>query len=145
VIAVPRVKVKLPKKPRKDYPWMNEEMKKLFTAALCPQDFREQVEFFRDLLTDDELRMIAQRWNIAEELWKTRDSYEKIAKRVETSTTTVGRIAQRLWHGEGGLLRVLETLFPKVPSEDELEGQEVEEEYHKKKRRGHLSALRPLF
>lgn len=118
-------------------------MERLFIAALRPQDLREQAEFFRDILTTNELRMIAQRWHIAEELWKTDNGYKDIAQRVETSTTTVGRVAHNLWYGEGGTKRTLEKLFPKIPDEDEFERIEMEKiRQRSRERHGPLYAKR---
>ncbi|MFW6143925.1 MAG: YerC/YecD family TrpR-related protein [Patescibacteria group bacterium] len=123
---------------------MNEEMEKFFIAALQTRNLKEQAKFFRDILTDDELRMIGQRWHIAEELWKTYDSYKKVAERVETSTATVNKVSINLRFGEGGLELILKKLFPKMPDEDEWERREIEKEERARKKRGHLYAKRGL-
>lgn len=121
---------------------MNDEMQDLFRAALRPQTLREQARFFRDLLTDDELRMLAQRWRVAEEIWKTKDSYQQIAERVQTSTATVNRVASKVRFGEGGFEHALKNLYPKIPNEDELENSEREKEDRRRKKHGHRYAKR---
>lgn len=122
---MPRVKVKLPKEKNKEFPWMNEEMKGFFVAALKTQNLRDQAKFFRDILTDNELRMLGLRWHIAEKLWQEEQTYEQIAEELETTTTTVTKIAKRLYFGEGGLELVLKILYPKKPDKDELEKDEM--------------------
>lgn len=53
--------------------------------------------FLRDLLTPAEIDEFARRFKIAELLWTTKDSYAKIASQVDTSTTTVTRVARFLF------------------------------------------------
>jgi len=108
---------------------MNEEMESFFIAALQTRNIRDQARFFRDLLTDNELRMIGLRWQIAEKLWQETQTYEQIAEELETTTTTVTKVAKRLRFGEGGLELVLKILYPKIPDEDALERQEKEKIY----------------
>lgn len=105
---MPRVKTKIPKKPDREYPWMNAEMEQWFHDMAELEDFKERVEFFRDFLTDNEMRMLAQRWHIARELVSAKDSHEVIAERVETSPATVGKVAKQIYLGIGGLMRLLE-------------------------------------
>jgi len=124
---------------------MNEEMRDFFIAALQTENLKEQAEFFGDILTDNELRMIGQRWHIAVELWKNKDSYEKVAEKVQTSTTTVSKVAKCLHYGYGGMKKILKRLFPKVPDEDQLEEMEMERERQQRKKYGsHLYAKRIL-
>lgn len=130
---MPRVKVKFPKKIDRRYPWMNEEMRQLFIALSKAENSREIAEFLRDLLTDDELRMLAQRWHIARAIWSTKDPYSELAEGIETSVATVSRVAYRVWYGGGGFQRILEKVLPKKLSEDELEKKIVEEEERRQK------------
>lgn len=128
---MPRVKVKFSGKIDKRYPWMNEEMRQLFVDLAKAEDSREIAEFLRDLLTDDEMRMLAQRWHIARAIWSAKSSYKEIAEKIETSVTTVTRVAYRVWYGGGGFKRILEKVLPKKLSEDELEERMIEEEERK--------------
>jgi len=140
-----RVRLKLSSKGIDDrYPWMNDEMHQLFVDMAEIEDFREVVEFMRDLLTDDELRMLAQRWHIARAIWVGRGSYEEMAKEIETSTTTITRIAYRVWYGCGGFKGLLEKVLPKKMSEDELEAKE-EKEFKEREARSRGMVRGPRF
>jgi TrpR-related protein YerC/YecD len=70
--------------------------------ALVSLKTRDEVQrFLRDLCTLPELEALAHRWQTAL-LLDQRFSYVEIAERVPTSTATVTRVAQWLWHGTGG-------------------------------------------
>lgn len=84
-----------------------EEMKDLFGALLSMKNIDEVSNFLRDLLTISELKEFANRWKIAQFLFKNRYSYSEIAKKCSVSTTTVTRVAHWLHHGMGGYLTIL--------------------------------------
>jgi TrpR-related protein YerC/YecD len=106
---------------------MNEEMRQLFIDLGEVEDFREMAEFLRDLLTNNELRMVAQRWHIARALWSEDKPYRNLAEEIRTSVTTIIRVAYRVWYGGGGFQRILEKVLPKRMSEGELEEKEQKE------------------
>ncbi|MFW6143790.1 MAG: YerC/YecD family TrpR-related protein [Patescibacteria group bacterium] len=83
------------------------------------ESYEEILEFFTDLLTDNELRMLAQRWHIARELVSTNDSKVAIAERVDTSTTTVCTVANNLYLGVGGMRALLRKCVM-TPEEEKL-------------------------
>ena len=57
----------------------------------------EQIEaFLYDVCTPQELAELANRWHIANLLSTTKKSYREIAEEVDTSVTTVGRVARFL-------------------------------------------------
>jgi TrpR-related protein YerC/YecD len=73
----------------------------LFTAILKLDSLKEAERFFRDLCTAEELKEMADRFEIAR-LVAQELPYREIAKKLKTSTTTVGRVAAWLNNGEGG-------------------------------------------
>lgn len=76
---------------------------------------REIQNFLRDLLTISEIKEAANRFHIATLLWKGGLSYESIARKAKTSTTTVTRVADWLFKkGLNGYQAVLKRFhFPK--------------------------------
>lgn len=64
--------------------------------------------FLDDLLTEEEILDFAQRLKIAKQIIEGK-TYEEIAEKVQTSTSTVSKIGQVLKYGKGGLAKV----FPK--------------------------------
>jgi TrpR-related protein YerC/YecD len=73
------------------------------------KDEKEIVGFLRDLLTPSEIQEFSRRFHIAKLLWTTNSSYIEIARKVNTSTTTVTRVAQWLykesWRGYRSVLQ----------------------------------------
>lgn len=86
----------------------------LFQAVLEIKNSQEAAAFFRDLLTIKELDDFATRWQQAQLLYQGNLSYQQIAKKTHTSTTTVTRVAHWLKHGMGGYRLILSRLFPKI-------------------------------
>jgi TrpR-related protein YerC/YecD len=79
----------------------------LADAVLSLRTRDECRRFLRDLCTLGELQALAHRWQIAC-LAAEGVPYLEIAERVQTSTTTVTRVAQWVRHGAGGYPIVLE-------------------------------------
>ena len=73
----------------------------LFAAILKLDSQKEAERFFRDLCTAEELKEMADRFEIAR-LVAQNLPYREIARKLKTSTTTVGRVAMWLNNGEGG-------------------------------------------
>ena len=91
------------------YHWENRETKELFEAVTKVQNADEAHRFFRDLCTPEEIDEMARRWQIARRLAKEQ-SYRKIAREVEVSTSTVARVSQWLHSGKGGYQLILKRL-----------------------------------
>lgn len=89
--------------------WKNNQTKALFGAIIRLKTLEEAECFFRDLCTLEELGEMAKRWEAARMLQKNL-TYREIAQKLNTSTTTVARIAQWLSHGEGGYQLMLKRL-----------------------------------
>lgn len=85
-----------------------KEDKELVKAISYLENEKEITGFLRDILTPAEIEEFSRRFQIAKLLWTTNLSYVDISKKVETSTTTVTRVAQWLykepWHGYGTVL-----------------------------------------
>ena len=66
---------------------------------------RELSAFLDDLLTEEEILDLAQRLKIAKLIIEGK-TYDEIAEKAETSTSTVSKIGQVLKFGKGGLAKV---------------------------------------
>ncbi len=62
--------------------------------------------FVDDLLTEEEILDLAQRLKIAKLILEEK-TYDEIAEKVETSTSTVSKIGQIIKYGKGGLQRAI--------------------------------------
>lgn len=82
-----------------DYP--TEEMRNLYKAILTLKTPDEAAHFFRDLLTEAEIKEFANRWKMVQMI-ALGVSYLDIAKKLGVSTTTVNRCAKWLHNGMGG-------------------------------------------
>lgn len=90
---------------------MKKNLKQALTTLKTP---KEAEALLIDLLTPAELEEFETRWQIAVLLWTTDKTYKEIAKELETSTTTVTRVARFLYkERHKGYATVLERLFPK--------------------------------
>lgn len=82
-----------------DYP--TEEMKDLYKAILTLKTPDEAARFFRDLLTEAEIKEFANRWQMVQMIAQG-IPYLDIAKQLKVSTTTVNRCAKWLHNGMDG-------------------------------------------
>ena len=71
-------------------------MKNLNETLLLLKNKNEVNDFLKDLCTPAELKALEERWSVAQLLYKDTLSYRDIATRLETSTTTVTRVARFL-------------------------------------------------
>jgi len=89
--------------------WANEQTRRLFKAILKLKTIDECERYFRDLLTINELRDLAQRWEIVLML-SDEIPYREIEAKTGASTATITRVAHWLKHGENGFKLVLNRL-----------------------------------
>ena len=87
--------------------WKTTKLKSLARAFLSFKTERELLNFFRDLMTLEELEELSGRWE-AVLLLEKGIPYRDIAKKTGLSTATITRIASWLNHGEGGYRSALE-------------------------------------
>ena len=80
--------------------------KSLFEAIACLESFDEVQAFFKDLLTEVELRELSARWTAARMLSRG-EPYSKIIEATGLSSTTVARVSKWLGKGAGGYRLVL--------------------------------------
>jgi len=88
--------------------------KELILAFSLLKNEKEITAFLRDILTVSEIEEFSRRFQIAKLLWTTQLPYTEIALKVETSTTTVTRVAQWLYKERwNGYSSVLERMYGK--------------------------------
>lgn len=80
-----------------------EKDKKLLVATLRKlKSSKDLSNFIDDLLTEEEILDLAQRIKIAKLILDGK-TYDEIAEKVKTSTSTVSKIGQIIKYGKGGL------------------------------------------
>jgi len=85
-----------------------EKDKKLLVATLRKlKSSKDLSALVDDLLSEEEILDLAQRIKIAKLILERR-TYDEIAEKVKTSTSTVSKIGQIIKYGKGGLQKVLE-------------------------------------
>lgn len=83
-----------------------EKDKKLLVATLRKLKSSKDLSYFiDDLLTEEEILDLAQRIKIAKLILDGK-TYDEIAEKVKTSTSTVSKIGQIIKYGKGGLGKV---------------------------------------
>ena len=87
----------------------NKKTGSLFKAIISLRTTKEAEMFFRDLCTVEEIRGMSERWEMAKLINKGM-TYREVARKLKTSTTTVGRVATWLRDGMGGYKLVLDRL-----------------------------------
>lgn len=87
----------------------DKKVKALYRAILTLKNESECRKFFRDLLTEAEIKEFANRWKVAQMLNK-KISYEKIVKETGMSSTTIARVQKWLTDGMGGYRLMLKRL-----------------------------------
>jgi TrpR-related protein YerC/YecD len=81
--------------------WQNTSTDSLFDAILSLKNIEESRNFFRDLLTEEEILEFANRWKVAQML-NNKIPYTQIEKNTGMSSTTIARISKWLTKGQGG-------------------------------------------
>lgn len=87
--------------------WKNKKSDSLFSAILELEDLEEARNFFRDLLTEQEIDEFSRRWEVARML-KDEVPYSKIEKKTGMSSTTIARVSKWLNSGMGGYKSILQ-------------------------------------
>jgi len=81
----------------------------LFDGILRLQNIEECYKFFEDVCTINELKAMAQRFQVAKMLHEG-NTYQQIEKDTGASTATISRVKRYLHYGAGGYGLVLERL-----------------------------------
>ena len=93
-----------------------KEVERLFQAILTLQTVEECYRFFEDACTIKEIQEIAQRFDVASQLW-TGKSYQEVNQKTGASTATICRVKKCLMYGSSGY-----QLVPKRMAEEEEHG-----------------------
>jgi TrpR-related protein YerC/YecD len=80
---------------------INKNISELYKTVLFLKSESECQKFFRDLLTEAEIKEFANRWKVARML-DEKAPYEIISKETGMSSTTIARISKWLTAGMGG-------------------------------------------
>ena len=80
---------------------VSNDISELYDTVLSLKNERECQKFFRDLLTEAEIKEFANRWKVARML-NEKIQYETIARVTGMSSTTIARISKWLNNGMGG-------------------------------------------
>lgn len=89
--------------------WNNQKTKELFEAILALKTAKEARQFFRDLLTEQELIEFGNRW-LAARMLSQKTPYFKITSKTGLSARTIARISRWLKNGLGGYKLMIERL-----------------------------------
>ncbi len=87
----------------------DKKIQSLYKAILFLRDEKECRRFFRDLLTEAEIKEFAARWRVAQML-EDKVDYETITKETGMSSTTIARINKWLNSGMGGYKLMLKRI-----------------------------------
>ncbi|MBR6443906.1 MAG: TrpR-like protein YerC/YecD [Firmicutes bacterium] len=87
----------------------SEDITGLFEAVLTLENEEECYRFFEDLCTINELKAMAQRWQVAK-LLAAKRTYSEIEDETAASTATISRINKCLLYGADGYKTVLAKL-----------------------------------
>ncbi|MDD2371353.1 MAG: YerC/YecD family TrpR-related protein [Firmicutes bacterium] len=77
-----------------------KDLEDLYQAMLSLNNDEEFHAFFEDLCTVDELKSLAQRWQVVQMLYE-KNKYNDIMKETGASSTTISRVKKCLDYGEG--------------------------------------------
>lgn len=86
--------------------WINKQSDSLFRAILELETLEEARNFFRDLLTEEEINEFSRRWQVAKMLEED-IPYSQIEKKTGMSSTTIARVSKWLNSGMGGYKSIL--------------------------------------
>jgi len=86
-----------------------KDVDELFRAILTLETAEECYRFFEDICTINEIRDIAQRLSVAQQLSEGR-IYSDISKETGASTATISRVNKCLNYGSDGYRLVLERM-----------------------------------
>ena len=90
------------------------KLKSLYSAIMLLRTTDEVEAFFRDLMTETELKELAKRWTCARML-QAGEPYVKIIEATSLSSTTVARVSRYLKNGAGGYRLILKRANEESP------------------------------
>ena len=90
----------------KNNKWISASTDSLFEAILAIKNLEEARNYFRDLLTEEEIIEFANRWKVAQ-LLSEKVPYATIEKETKMSSTTIARISKWLNNGRNGYKNII--------------------------------------
>lgn len=90
-------------------PVRQRDIAELYAAIVELRNVEECRKFFRDLLTESEIREFAERWRVARMLVQGA-AYTTIERETGLSSRTIARVHKWLKGGKGGYLLMLRRL-----------------------------------
>ncbi len=81
--------------------WVSEDTDELCAAVLNLSNMGESRAFMRDLLTEQEINEVANRWKVARMLY-AKLKWGKVEKLTGVSSATVAKVRKQMLNGEGG-------------------------------------------
>lgn len=88
-----------------------ESVERLFLAIMSLKNLDEYYDFFEDACTIKEIQEIAQRFDVATQLWLGK-SYNEVNQSTGASTATICRVKKCLMYGNSGYRLALERIGP---------------------------------
>jgi len=85
------------------------DIDELYAVITRLENLDECRKFFRDLLTETEIREFAERWKVARMLWQG-VPYTSIEEETGVSSRTIARVHKWLKRGKGGYIMMLRRL-----------------------------------
>ncbi len=86
-----------------------KDIDELYAAILKLESVSECKKFFRDLLTENEIEDVAERWKIARMLVRGLP-YSQIENELGISSTTIARVHKWLKSGKGGYIMMMKRM-----------------------------------
>ena len=87
------------------------DIDELYAVITRLENLDECRKFFRDLLTETEIREFAERWKVARMLWQG-VPYTSIEEETGLSSRTIARVHKWLKTGKGGYTMMMRRLDP---------------------------------
>ncbi|MBU2229256.1 hypothetical protein KJ810_02505 [Patescibacteria group bacterium] len=89
--------------------WDTKRTEELYKIILSLKNIQEARDFFRDLLTEQEIIELGNRWSAARMLNQNMP-YSQIIEKTGLSSTTVARISKWLKKSKGGYKKMLKRI-----------------------------------
>ena len=86
-----------------------EEKNEFYKAILLLENTEECADFFEDICTINELKLISQRLQVAK-LLKNGATFNEIVTLTGASTATISRVNRSFLHGSGAYAQILEKM-----------------------------------
>ncbi|MBR6647687.1 MAG: hypothetical protein IKL09_09270 [Clostridia bacterium] len=93
----------------KDLTQYNKDKEEFYKAILLLETIEDCDNFFEDICTINELKLISQRLQVAK-LLKKGVTFNEIVRLTGASTATISRVNRALMYGSGSYTKIIDTL-----------------------------------